>query len=125
MKWRILALSADPELGKLRAMVLRQVGYEGTWPASKVETVALLGRESFDVLVIGHTISGQSAREFAETFRARNPDGKVIVIMVSTYALVKADKTVRAVDGPEALLNALDELLGESCSWPTESATGS
>jgi len=125
MKWRILALSANPELGKLRAMVLRQAGYDVIWPANKAETEALLAKQHFDVLLIGHTISGQSAREFAETFRARNPEGKLIVIMASSYILIKADKTVRAADGPEALLEALDELLGGNRSGSTETATGS
>lgn len=106
-------------------MVLRQAGYDVTWPASKAETEALLGKKNFDVLLIGHTISGQSARGFTETFRARNPAGKVVVIMAATYALVKADKTVRAVDGPEVLLTALDELLGAKQSGSAERATGS
>ena len=116
MKGRILSLSANSELGKLRAMVLRQAGYDVKWPSSKSETEALLGNERFDILLIGHMISGHSAREFADAFRARNPNGKIIVIMATTYIMVKADKTVRAIDGPEALLEALGELLGSNRS---------
>ena len=112
MKGRILSLSADPELGKLRAMVLQQAGYEVTWPSSKAEADALLRQKNFDLLLIGHTISGPSSREFAETFRARNPQGKIIVIMAATYSLVKADRALRSMDGPEALLEAIEELLG-------------
>jgi len=113
MKRRILSLSADPELGKLRAMVLQQAGYAVVWPSSKAEADALLRENNFDVLVMGHTISGQSSREFAEIFRANNPNGKIVVIMAATYSLVKADRTVRSIDGPEALLGAIEELLSE------------
>ncbi len=114
MKRRILSLSADPELGKLRAMVLRQAGYEVLWPSSKAEADAVLREKNFDVLVIGHTISSASSREFAATFRARNPEGKILVIMKTSYGLVKADKTVRSIDGPEALLEAIEELFART-----------
>jgi DNA-binding response OmpR family regulator len=108
---RILSLSANPELGKLRAMVLRQAGYKVIWPESNQETDKFLQEESFDILLLGHTISGQSAREFAEVFRSRNPHGKIIGITAAAYLMVKADKTVKAVDGPEALLEAIEEVL--------------
>jgi DNA-binding response OmpR family regulator len=112
MQARILSLSANPEIGKLRAMVLRQAGYYLTWPSSKQETDRILQDESFEILLIGHTISGQSARNFAETFRVRNPNRKVIAIMATSYLTVTPDKTVKAIDGPEALLEAIDEVLG-------------
>ena len=108
----ILSLSANPELGKLLAMVLRQAGYMVNWPDNKQEADKLLENESFDVLVIGHSISGQSARHFAEAFRTRNPQGKIVAITPSTYLMIKADKTVKALDGPEALLGAIEEVLG-------------
>jgi len=112
MKRRILSLSANPELAKLRAMVLRHAGYSVTWPSSKQEADQILQNESFDILLIGHTISGQSARQFAEVFRARNPHGKIVAIMAATYLMVKTDRTVKALDGPEALLAAIAEMLG-------------
>lgn len=111
MKARILSLAADPELGKLRAMLLRQAGYDVLWPASKSEAYIALRDNSFDLLLVGHTLSGQSAREFAEIFRDKNPNGKVVVIMAATYVMLKADKTVKAADGPEVLLQAIEELL--------------
>jgi len=114
MKRRILSLSADPELGKLRAMVLRQAGYEVIWPSRKGEADAQVREKNFDVLLIGHTISDQSSREFAEIFRANNPNGKIIVIMAATYSLVKADRTVRSIDGPEALLEAIEDLFART-----------
>lgn len=110
MKRRILSLSADPELGKLRAMVLEHAGYSVLWPSSKAEADRVLREKNFEALVIGHTISGPSSREFADIFRAKNPEGKIIVIMAASYGLVKADKTVRSIDGPEALLEAIEEL---------------
>ena len=73
MKARILSLAANPELGKLRAMVLRQAGYCVTWPSSRQETDRILQDESFEILLIGHTISGHSARKFAEFFVCEIP----------------------------------------------------
>jgi hypothetical protein len=40
-------------------------------------------RRDFEVLVVDHTISGQTARELAEAFRAKNPNGKVIAIVAT------------------------------------------
>jgi DNA-binding NtrC family response regulator len=108
----ILSLSANPELGQLRAMVLRQAGYMVNWPANKEEADKLLENESFDLLVIGHSISGQSARHFVEVFRTRNPQGKIVAVTDASYLMIKADKTVKALDGPEALLGAIEEVLG-------------
>ena len=112
MTRHILSLSANPELGQLRAMVLRQAGYSVNWPANKEEADKLLENESFDVLLIGDNISGQSARHFAEAFRTRNPQGKIVAITPATYLMIKADKTVKSVYGPEALLGAIEDVLG-------------
>lgn len=111
---QILSLSADPDLGKLRAMVLRKAGHHVSWPSSKTEADALLQDKSFDFLLIGHSISGPSAREFADLFRAKNPDGKIIVVMATSYSLVKPDGTVRPIDGPEVLLETINTLIDES-----------
>ena len=111
---QILSLSADPDLGKLRAMVLRKAGHEVSWPSSKTEADALLRDKKFDLLLLGHSISGPSAREFADVFRARNPGGKIIVVMAASYSLVKPDRTVRPIDGPEVLLEAINALIDES-----------
>ena len=35
----------------------------------------------------------------------------MIVIMAAAYVMVKADKTLKAIDEPKALLEALDEVL--------------
>lgn len=93
-------------------MVLRQAGYMVNWPGNKEEADKLLENESFDILVIGHSISGQSARHFAEVFRARNLRGKIVAVTDASYLMIKADKTVKALDGPEALLGAIEEVLG-------------
>ncbi|MFL6439819.1 MAG: hypothetical protein ACJ71Q_19760 [Terriglobales bacterium] len=111
MKKRVLSLSAKPELGKLRAMVLRHAGYDVVWPPTKTEAEHVIGDQHFDVLLIGHSISGDTARDLAEAFRGRNPAGKVIAITASAYIMVRTDKTVRAIDGPEVLLEAIQELL--------------
>jgi DNA-binding response OmpR family regulator len=108
---RVLSLSANPELGKLRVMVLRQAGYHVVWPSTKTEAEQVIGDQHFDVLLIGHTISGDTARDLAEAFRGRNPAGKVIAITASAYIMVRTDKTLRAIDGPEALLEAIQEVL--------------
>jgi DNA-binding response OmpR family regulator len=110
---QILSISADPDLGKLRAMVLRKAGHEVSWPSSKSEADALLRDRKFDLLLLGHSISGPSAREFADVFRARNPGGKIIVVMAASYSLVKPDRTVRPIDGPEVLLETINALMDE------------
>jgi DNA-binding NtrC family response regulator len=93
-------------------MVLRQAGYQVVWPSSKTEAEQVIRDQHFDVLVLGHTLSGDAARGLTEAFRTRNPHAKIIGIMASTYIMVKTDKTVRAIDGPEVLLETIQEVLG-------------
>ncbi len=67
--------------------------------------------QNFEVLVVDHTISGYTARELAEAFRAKNPNGKVIAITATPYLMIRSDKIVKATDGPEGLIEAIQELL--------------
>jgi DNA-binding response OmpR family regulator len=56
MKQRLLSLSTNPELTKLRSMVLRQAGFHATWPSTREEADRILNQQNFDLLLIGHTI---------------------------------------------------------------------
>lgn len=94
-------------------MVLRQAGYDVNWPTSKAEADSLLREKTFDLLLIGHTISGPSAREFAELYRANNPNSKIVVVTANAFLMVKADRTIKPTDDPEVLLHTIEELLGD------------
>ena len=111
---RILSTSADPHLGSLRAQVLRSAGYDVTYPQNAAETRRAIAEELFDLLIIGHSISTPSAKSYAEAFRERNPEGKVLVVHQMELLPVRADATVRAIDGPELLIQTVARLCGRA-----------
>lgn len=107
---RVLSLSEDPQLGPLRAYVLRHAGYSVAFPNGRAETFATIERDTFDVLVIGHSIPTEHARDYAAAFRTKNLAGKVLVVAHTQFTSIKAEKTIRAIDGPEVLIAAVAEL---------------
>lgn len=109
---RILSTSAHPELGPLRAQVLRAAGYDVTFPADHAETVQALERGRFDVLILGHSIVGAPAKNFVELFRQRNPSGKVLVVYQSGLVPVRGDAAISAIEGPEVLIGTIERLCG-------------
>jgi DNA-binding response OmpR family regulator len=109
---RILSTSADPRLGALRADVLRSAGYEVVFPKDHADTLHAIATHPFDVLILGHSISTQSAKDYAEAFRARNADGKVLVVYQSALVAVRADAAIRSIEGPEALIAIIESLCG-------------
>ena len=111
-KTRILSTSGDPRLGSLRADVLRTAGYDVTFPSSHAEVLAAIDQGYFDVLIIGHSIHVPQAKHYAEAFRVRNPNGKVLLVYQSALVSVRADGAIRAIDGPEALISAVEALCG-------------
>lgn len=104
----VLLLSGDAELGQLREYVLHKAGYRTARANSRQEALLLL-EQRFDALVISYSLSADSVRDFAETFRKVNPNAPMIGIVKGAWQDLKIelDGSVSGADGPEVLVEAL------------------
>lgn len=104
----VLLLSRDVELGLLRKRVLQQNGCTVMFPQNREEALAAFHTPQ-DVMVVAHTISRESAKHYAEIFRAKNPEGWIVYICVSTieHPPEWADETVLGLAGPEDMVAAV------------------
>lgn len=108
---RILSLSEDPQLGPLRATVLRHAGFNVTHPQGKEAIQRSLEQEPFDLLVLGHSLAVEHTRDYVSKFREKNPRGKVLAVAQTELLPIRADRVIRAIDGPEVLIAVIQELL--------------
>ena len=106
---RVLLVSGDPDLGKVREMLLRDAGHEVTHAGGRAAAERAIAAGDFDALVLCQTVAGDVATEVVGAFRRVNPTAKVIAVVAELFLSVRADRVVHTVDGPHALLHALDE----------------
>lgn len=119
---RILSLSEDPQLGPLRATVLRHAGFDVTHPQGKQAVHGCLEEQNFDLLILGHSIAVEHTRDYVAKFREKNPAGKVLAVAQTDLLPIRADRVVRAIDGPEVLISAIEELLVRTDTTGTSSS---
>jgi CheY-like chemotaxis protein len=105
---RVLSVSADAALRHTRELLLVGQGCEVETSLSKAHAQQLIQSHSFDVLIIGNSLSEQSCREFAKSFRARNPHGKIIEIVLADWDL-PMNKPDGVAAGPEELVALIRE----------------
>ena len=107
---RILMVSADANLGVSRALVLRDAGHEVTLAADRMGGERVLAAHEYDVLVLCQTVASGDCLALADAFRKINLGGKVVAIVTGLFLVIRADKVVQSLDGPHALLSAIDRL---------------
>jgi DNA-binding response OmpR family regulator len=106
---KIICLSTNLELALLRSALLRSQGIEVDFPQSKKETIKLIETETYDAAVVCHSLSNETAEEFAQEFRTHHP-GKCLICLTRTpweRPRIKADVFISGIDGPEPLLEAI------------------
>lgn len=117
MPLRILSLSAEREVSRLRKRVLEAAGHDVVAPLSENEAVnAAAGKNRFDVAIICYWMWPASTRRLMRMFRENNPDAQFL-IMVRMYGEVpelEGDRYVVGADGPDALLGVLAEMQAAS-----------
>lgn len=107
---RIVMVSADANLGVSRALVLRDAGHEVTLAADRMGGERVLAAGEFDILVLCHTVPSADCLALAEAFRRINPGARVVAIVSGLFLVIRADKVVQSLDGPHALLAAIESL---------------
>jgi hypothetical protein len=99
----VLSVSADPGLAHTRELLLLNYGCEVKTSLSKSEAQQLIQSHSFDVLVFGNSLTPDVCQELAKNFRARNPRGKILEILVAQWDA--------PVNGPDAIAIGPEELI--------------
>lgn len=79
----ILIVDDEPQFNVLLTEVYRQAGYGVTAVNSAMEGLAVLRRESMDLIVTDYRMPGMTGLEFIQEVRAKDPE--IPVIMVSGY----------------------------------------
>jgi hypothetical protein len=102
----VLSVSADPGLAHTRELLLLNYGCEVKTSLSKSEAQQLIQSHSFDVLVFGNSLTPDVCQELAKNFRARNPRGKILEILVAQWDAPMNQPDAIAV-GPEELIAAI------------------
>ena len=101
---RVLSASADPALRHTRELVLVSEGCEVKTSLTKTHAHELIQSHSFDALIIGNSLTPNACRELAKSFRLRNPQGKVIEIVLANWGA--------PMNQPDAVAGSPEQLVG-------------
>src|SRR6516162_6392582 len=101
---RILALSTDEELNRLRRFALHYAGH--TVDILNTEKEAIAAAEAsgeYDIILICHKLPAATARQVVRLLRQKASPAKLIYIshLYGEWPEVEADRYVVGADGPE------------------------
>jgi hypothetical protein len=60
--------------------------------------------------VLCQTVVSGDCLALTQAFRKINPKGKVVAIVSGLFLVIRADKVVHSLDGPHAVLDAIERL---------------
>ena len=117
---RVLSFGNDPAVVQLRNAVMAAAGYRVSTPHSPDDIPKLLESESFDIVVLGHTIPRKERVELIKRIRALQKNLPILSLYTSPDSMDRlADCEVNALEGPEALVRAIHECIGDAQGGPT------
>ena len=109
---KILMLTTDPELARLRQRALESAGHEVVTALTEKEALAAPGKyPGVDVALVCHRLPDATARKVIRLFHESHPEAKVVYIvhLYGEWPEVEADRYVVGADGPDALLQVIRE----------------
>jgi CheY-like chemotaxis protein len=115
---KVLCVSFDKTVSDSRCAMLRQGGYAVTAITSPDEALELLGREKFDLIIVGHRFPKADKQELAAQAREQWKIPVLLVCGASAETEIPADARVYALEGAGGLLAAVRTLLPLSISAP-------
>ncbi len=114
VKPRVLSVCHDDVVLSTRNEVLSQAGYEVTTTMEAEQAVACLSRSPFEVVVVGDSILPSVRHQLAKRLKSTRP-GTAVVMLCRTGETPppkgSVDAVVGSLDGPEALRQAIRNLL--------------
>jgi len=115
---KVLCVSFDKTVSDSRCAMLRQGGYAVTAITSPDEALELLGREKFDLIIVGHRFPTADKQELAAQAREQWKIPVLLVCGASADTEIPADARVYALEGAGGLLAAVRTLLPVSIPAP-------
>jgi DNA-binding NtrC family response regulator len=110
-KKRILSISYDESLLATRQMILEQAGYEVTSALGFAESLERSKQGPFDLVVLGHSLPLKDKSAIVAALKGKDKP-KILSIRRHGYAPIpEADASVEAIEGPQAMLEAVRETL--------------
>lgn len=113
MKKRILSISYDPSLLQTRHWILEQAGYEVCSAFGFAEAIEVCQtRRDFDLVLMGHSMPQKDKMALFEALRANCKAPLLSILRHGDSPIPQAEYAVEANDGPDALVEAVNNALG-------------
>jgi CheY-like chemotaxis protein len=110
---KILALSTDEELNRLRHFALVAAGHTVDIVNTEKESLAAVeSKEGYDVILLCHKLPAATGRQVVRLLRQKSSPAKLIFIahIYGEWPELEADRYIVGADGPEALNRVLEEV---------------
>ena len=107
---KILYAENDPEVLASETAKLSKAGYQVTPATGRKEIEAVLARERFDLIILGHTLTRNDRHHLPYMAKKSDEGTRVLVLHFSGHHHA-VDKALDSRDGEKAVLDAIAELL--------------
>jgi CheY-like chemotaxis protein len=111
---KVLSLSLDLELSRLRSAILTAAAHEVTSLTSEKDALgAAESSTAYDVVLLCHHFPAAASRRVVRLMRQNHAATRLIHIVhvYGEWPEIEADRYIVGADGPDALLRVLQELL--------------
>jgi DNA-binding response OmpR family regulator len=110
-KKRILSISYDESLLATRQMILEQAGYEVTSALGFAEALERSKQRPFDLVVLGHSLPLKDKSAIVAALKGKDKPKILSIRRHGDAPIPEADASVEAIEGPQALLQAVRKTL--------------
>ncbi len=105
---KVLNVSADLSLLETRRAILERGGYLVSCASNAVDVVQLCRNETFDVVVVGHSLPKRQKHAVIQAVRKYNPAARIIgLYRISAAETAGADLAIDSHDDPEILVQVV------------------
>jgi CheY-like chemotaxis protein len=112
MKKHILSISYDSSLLFTRQWILEQAGYEVSSALGFAEALEICEtRHQFDLVLMGHSMPQKDKMALFQALRENCKAPLLSILRQGESRIPQADYAVEAIDGPDALLQAVESAL--------------
>ncbi|MBV9087465.1 MAG: hypothetical protein JOY79_08280 [Acidobacteriaceae bacterium] len=113
---RILSVSRNPRLLAARNDALALAGYSVVSPKHPEDALLLFAQESFDAVIIGHSVEGATREGLIKAIREARPSVPILFAYAGdpTQEEPLADVSVDVTAGTTPIVIALEELLSKA-----------
>lgn len=107
----LLSVGSEPDLLLLRNQVLRGAGYYVNSQTNIDEALRVFRRGDFDLVIMCHSVPEADKVKLITAIRKSRPSTPIVIVRRDGESTSLADGSVHSLDGVNALLNCVSELL--------------